>query len=255
MSEFRAPVMKLRHTIFNSAVLAIAGLEAVFLFFGFLAIVSGHSHIARAHPVRSLIELGIEFMVVLCFGGGGIANLSAGRLKRKPTIYIIIASFLSCVFIPLGVWGIVELNLIQAARRGQVLSNSAPTDFSREFLCRIATISWSSVLLGLVLVLACSLFHAKILTGISFLIFLIVLIVSLVLGIVALTSVKTHGKKGILIPALIGVLISGLPILILVIFTIFTFVDLRAKRASAMLNAASGQTNIVSDSGRTNSSP
>ena len=138
--------MKLRHTIFNSTALGIAGIAGVMSFFSLIAIMSGRSYSAQQHPVISLIDIGLELAVVSCLGGGGMVNLLAGRLKRKPTIMMIVVSFLTCVLSPLGIWGIIELNLNPDMRRvrqetsSKIMPDNSSLQYSPKFLHRAANI-------------------------------------------------------------------------------------------------------------------
>lgn len=70
------------------------------------------------------------------------------------------------------------------------------------------------------------------------LIALLFILVGLISGIVALSGISRHGKKGILIPALIGIIING--------FLLFIFVtNFVAARARAQQNTAVDGSSIV----------
>ena len=70
------------------------------------------------------------------------------------------------------------------------------------------------------------------------LIALLFILVGLTFGVVALCGISKHGKKGILVPALIGIIING--------FLLFVFVtNFMAARARAQQNAAVAPSPIV----------
>ena len=86
------------------------------------------------------------------------------------------------------------------------------TSFSR----RAARLAWVCPVISLI-VFACLIFDRQIVARKIIPIFvefaLLLIAVGLVSGIVALFGVSKHGKKGILVPAIVGIIISGLLIL------------------------------------------
>ena len=157
--------MKLRHTIFNSIGLAIAGIAGVCFILSLIAITSGRSYTLQRHPVIAVIDVGMELAVALCLGGGGLANILAGRLKPKATITMIVVSFLTCAFIPLGIWGIFELTISRDRKRArqetsrEATSSDSSSQFSIGFLRQAATFSWAAAIIGFVVVLLCGSTH------------------------------------------------------------------------------------------------
>ena len=87
-----------------------------------------------------------------------------------------------------------------------------PTSFSR----RAARLGWVCPVISLI-VFALLIFDRQIVARKIIPIFvefaLLLIAVGLVSGIVALFGVSKHGKKGILVPAIVGIIISGLLIL------------------------------------------
>jgi len=108
------------------------------------------------------------------------------------------------------------------------------------------------VVIGFVTVVLCGATHVKSVIGVAALVYFFILILSFVLGIVALLGVREHGKKGILIPALTGVCISGFFILMTGVALGIGFAEgaaeSRKKHSDATHNAVPGETNTVSNS-------
>ena len=247
--------MKLRHTIFNSTGLGLAGISGAVLFLNIIRMARING-VPSHHPIGYAWVLLMDLAMILFVGGGAIANLTAGRLKSKPTMAMIIVYFLTCVFLPMGIWGIIELRLDRdrgKAKRGTGTSNGSRnhSSFKPEFLRRAATFSWVSVVAGFVIVLFCGSSHVRPLINFAIVIFFLLLISSFVLGLVALLEIREHGKKGILIPALTGVCISGFFILMgciaLVVGMVESAAELRQARENAM-HSSIYQTNAPSRS-------
>ncbi len=144
--------------------------------------------------------------------------------------------------------GIFELNLNQANRRGsnRAINNDSVKEFTPEFLHKAATFSWVSVLIGFLMLFILLILRVPGIFIGGVIIYGCVLILSFILGAVALFGVRKHGKRGILIPALIGVISSGLLILILVISPVFTLFYVTKVVSESRLHSESGQTNAVS---------
>jgi hypothetical protein len=248
--------MRLRHTIYNSIGLVLAALFSLAILFNILKMVRING-VPGHHPFGYFWAL-VTQMAVVCFAGGGaVANMAAGRLKPKPTIAMIIAYCLTCVLLPMGIWGIIELRMIRDRRRA-VRETYSKTEsrnhssFTPKFLRRAAVISWAGVVVGFVIIVFCGASHVRPLINVAIVIFFFTLILSFVLGLVALLGVKEHGKKGILIPALIGICISGFFILMgCIALTIGLFegaAELRQKHENMIHNSSLDQTNAVSNS-------
>ena len=248
--------MKLRHTIYNSIGLGLAGLFGVAILLNVIKMARINA-VPSNHPIGYVWALVMQTAVVLFVGGGAIANMTAGRLKSKPTIAMIITYCLTCVLLPLGIWGIVELLLVRNRRRAMPETTSKTrsksySSFTSEFLRRAATISWVNGVVGFVIVLFCGASHVRPLINVAIVIFFFALVLSFILGFVALLGVKEHGKKGILIPALFGICISSFFILMgCIALTVGLFegaTDLRQKHENAIHNSSPYQTNAVPNS-------
>jgi hypothetical protein len=108
--------MKLRVTIFNSIGLAIAAAAAVVFSMSIINMLDGRGYYAQEHPLQMLLSAGVELVIALCLGLGGMNNLLAGRMKTVPTRAMIAAFFISIILFPLAIWGIYELKLNQDRR-------------------------------------------------------------------------------------------------------------------------------------------
>lgn len=244
--------MKLRHTIYNSIGLALAGLYALGLARQIILLMLGHS-VRTKHPVEFVVIFIMEVLVVAFVGGGGLTNLANGRLQRKPTLMMIITYCVTVVFLPLGIWGLYELETNEKKRRrhreGENRGRTESSTFSTTFLRRAATLSWVFSVGGLVILflLYCASPHNRPLVSVSILIYLVMLILSLILGIVALCGVREHGKPGILIPSIFGISVSALILLFCVTFITIGFlqVERRARLAGAAATAVASQTNAA----------
>ncbi len=209
------------------------------------------------HPIPYIWGIVLQIAVVLFVGGGALSNMAAGRLKFKPTVAMVITYCLSCILLPLGIWGFIELSQIRnrkLTKRREVaeIGAKSQSSFSPGFLRRAATLSWASGVVGFMIVLFCGASHVRLLIDVAIAIFFFALILSFVLAVVALLGVKEHGKKGILIPALFGICISGFFILLGCLALVVGFVeaeaDSRHKHDNAAGSSSLNQTNAGSNS-------
>jgi hypothetical protein len=114
-------------------------------------------------------------------------------------------------------------------------------------LRRAAYLSWLCPAVGLVLAVVCGSTHIRPLIELVGLVCSLVILLSLILGIVALCGVREHGPQGILIPSIFGISISGL-ILLLVGLALMAGVvegnaERRQQRAKMIDRMEAGQTN------------
>lgn len=246
--------MKLRHTIFNSIGLAVAGIAGVMFILTLLGVVSG-SYKTQRNPVSTLTGIGAELVIVLCLGGGGMSNLVSDRLKPKPTIVMITVYCLTCFLLPIGIWGIFELRAggdqkrkIQtkgnsaAVRKSPLKNNPAPAR-------QAAHICWISAVAGFIVAVLCGSTHINPIVFLGAVVATLGMLLSLAFGIYALMRIKELGKKGILLPALIGLIISFVFLLCIIGALIKGFsegaAELRQKHSSTM-QKGSDQTNDTS---------
>lgn len=244
--------MKLRQTIYNSIGLGLAGVCALSLL-GRILRLARMNAIPSRHPVEFLFSLVVSAMIIGLVGGGSLLNLVKGRLQTRATIAMIITYCLTIILLPLGIWGIIELqaNEKRRGRRQEVETHDRAESsiFSTSFLRRAATMSWVLSAGGFVFAVLCGSTHIRPLIDIAVLTYFLAVVLSLILGTVALCGVRKHGKKGILIPSLFGVSVSGLIILFFGAALIAGFMEFkeetRQRQADAVQNAAAGQTNMV----------
>jgi TRAP-type C4-dicarboxylate transport system permease small subunit len=239
--------MKLRHTIFNSIGLAIAGVFGLLFVLNLLTI----GHVSNSRAVSYLFDMVLGAIVVVGVGGTALVNLVTDRLQPKMTWVMIAVYFLTCAFSLLGIWGILEL-LLDSNRRGSRHSetprtrNNTPT-FSLGFTRWAAHISWVSPVASFIVVLACTAFHSKAILHLAVLVLFFVLAVSLALGVAALYSIRDHGKRGILAPALAGTFFNGF-LLTLIGLALFAGVQegLSQGKARHLSVTPNSETNSVS---------
>jgi hypothetical protein len=219
--------MKLRHTIFNSIALSIAGLAVVLLIFKVFSALL-YSRVQNRHPVEFLLSIVVLLGVICLIGGGGFSNLVKDRLEPKPTFAMCILYCLSVIFCPVGIWGFVELQLGRVKKRtgpaARIHLRDEDKPFSAEFLRRAAKISWACSAWGFGPVLLAGCTRCRPLIDAVLLAYFFALIFGLFLGIVALLGVHEHGKKDIFIPAVVGVSVSGFLVFVIWAAAIVGFV-------------------------------
>ncbi|HWX22408.1 MAG TPA: hypothetical protein VN578_21105 [Candidatus Binatia bacterium] len=108
--------MKHRHIIFNVVGIVIAGIVSVSLL-GALTGTAARDPIHRGQNFWVVLML-LEVLIILLVGVGSLANLSRRGLAFWPTISMIVGYFISVLFLPFGIWGIVALYL-ERKRRGK----------------------------------------------------------------------------------------------------------------------------------------
>jgi len=233
--------MKLRHTIYNSIGLGVAGICAL-LWLGKVLLLMRMNSLPNRHPVDFIVSFILLLMTVVLVGGGGVANLTSGRLQPRATTVMVIAYFLTIIFIPLGIWGVIELQSCREARRRYRGGNHGTPDsaiFSRPLLRWMATASWAGPAGGFVLAVLCASTHHRPLVLVAALTFLLVVMASLVLGAVALVlAISRQDKQGILVPAIIGISVSALIILLLLIAVVAGVFKFRQKHRAATPSVA-----------------
>jgi hypothetical protein len=206
--------MKTRHTVYNSIGLGIATVA----FLSFL------SHLLRliisVHVSPFLgVEILIDLAIISCIGGGALLNILRHRFSTRPTAAMVVMYFLTCILAPLAIWGIVELQLERERRRGGTRHNGTaqPAELlaapAIPLVYSAAKISWICAVSGFVTLIASVELHAKAITDIIVPSVAFAMILSLVLGIIALFGIRKFGPNRILIPALVGTIISGASIL------------------------------------------
>lgn len=236
--------MKLRHTIFNSIGLAIAGIVGVMLVLTLFSVVSGHSYAAQNRSIATLFWMGIELAIVVCLGGCGLSNLVSDKLKPKATTVMIVAYCLTCFLLPVGIWGIIELwqnreGMRRKQSRGDVFTSGKSSFKSRPASAhRAANISWISAIGGFVVAVICGSTHVDNIAFLGAATATLGMFVSLAYGIYALLCIREHGKQQILIPALIGTMVSGFFLLCIVAALTMGFIEgaaeLKQKHPGAM---------------------
>ena len=247
--------MKLRQSIYNSIGLALAGICSLSLL-GRILILMRTNSLPPRHPGEYLFNIILMVMIVFLVGGGGLVNLVKGRLLPWPTVGMIVTYCLSIVFLPLGVWGIIELlNNGRRRRKGREFgdqSRARASSFSQQFLRRCALLSWLLPMVGFIISVLSGATHIRGLIDFAILVCALVVILSLILGIVALCGMREHGPQKILIPSIFGISINGLIILFFAFALIAGFIEgraeLREKRARMIESTGAGQTNTVSQS-------
>ena len=108
--------MKLRQSIYHSIGLAIA---MVFTLLFVITILGGVETSSRtnAHPTAFLEKLALQLVVILFIGVGSLLNLLSRRFV-SPTLYLVVGVYcLSVIFLPLGIWGVVEIMLHRSQKR------------------------------------------------------------------------------------------------------------------------------------------
>jgi hypothetical protein len=238
--------MNLRQTIYNSIGLGVAGFSAL-LVPGNLLRLARANGLPHHHPAGFLFCLIWCGMAVFLIGGGSLVNLGKGRLQFGATIAMSITYCLSIILIPLGIWGIIELQAVPHQRHGHPSSEGhrryGSTELSATFLRQAAMWSWGGPAGGFVLFVLCGSTHIRPLIGMVTLLYALVILSCLILGLVALFGVRAHGSRGLLIPSLIGVSICGIAILFVAASLAFARADLRQVREHAAAGASLWQTN------------
>src|SRR2546427_492399 len=112
------------------------------------------------------------------------------------------------------------------------MDTSTPPTQTTGFPHQAAKASWASAVIVFLLLMFGGRTGAKVIIE---MIALLLLVVGLVLGVIALFGIRKHGTRGILAPALAGILISGL----LVFIFVTNFLAARAKARRAATTAAS----------------
>lgn len=203
--------MNKRHAIYNATGLGLTAF-ACWQFMGGLILISA-PHPRRHNTIG--FQLVIEAAFILCVGGGSFLNIVRGRFSTRPTIALVVGYFLTCFLAPLGIWGIVELYLEREKRRDRSGRNFTPepSDMpvapTTPFSYSAAKISWMCAVVGFVSFVLAVPLHMKAVMDIVAPIFIFLMFFSLILGVIALFGVRKYGPHRLLIPALIGTIISG----------------------------------------------
>lgn len=210
--------MKTRHTIYNSIGFGVAALAC----FSFIGQLLKLAVLGRVTPVGGVGIL-LNLAMILCIGGGALLNTLRHRFSTRPTVAMIVVYFLTCFLTPLAIWGIVELQLERERRRGGSRSRRAaqPADLLEgstfPFVYRAANLSWICAVAGFLAFFVCAiLIRVKAINYIAIPVFGFAMIFSLVLGTIALFGIRKFGPNRILIPALVGTIISGTSTLFLI---------------------------------------
>jgi hypothetical protein len=243
--------MKTRQTVFCSIGLGVAGIAAVNLVLMVVNTMVRPSFSSQAHPGSFLVAILYQIVLVICLGGGGLSNFIGNRLKPGATKAMIVMYCLTCVLAPLGLWGVYELRMIaERQRRFSQIDDDVPRAKSARrrkssFAPTAATLSWVCSVGGFIAVILAGASHVRPIILLTVAVVLLAMLVSLACGTYALCCIREQGKEGILLPALIGIAISGFFVLFLVIAMVTGGLEAMKERQArqGMNRAAPVQTN------------
>ena len=240
--------MKLRHTIFNSIGLGVASFVGYSCFGTVLLIF--FTHVGLRHPGRYIFQIFYDSVIIFGVGGSALINLASGRLKSSPTLVMVVVYFLSIFLFPLGIWGIVELlgNSNKKYRHRERIDryvaspkkNAASGNLAR--VRWLAALSWFIPSAGIILVAAAGSMHHEALIQPVISVSVVGVLLSLIFGLYALFNVSEYGKPGILLPAVIGTVVSSFLVLYIVASLAFGYVEDRSGPANAHLPAGQDTT-------------
>ena len=205
--------MRLRQSIYHSIGLAIA---MVFLFLFAINVFGAMETSSRANtpPTLFLIRLALEVGIILSIGIGSLMNLLIPRFNRKSMALVVSVYCLSVIFLPMGIWGAVEMILNHERRRKKRQSPagpiSQPASFSPRLLRWFAGFSWLGAVLGGSLLVLKFFNHPAAVAGLGWQVvpwgaFLI----SIIFGLMAVWGTRGSPGRGIWVPTLIGIFLSG----------------------------------------------
>jgi hypothetical protein len=204
--------MKTRQTVYNSIGLGMAALACLTLFSLLMRL-----RWSRGMPDRLLIsyfyDLTMTVAMIVVVGGGSCVNLVANRMKPKLTVAMVVVYFLTCVLMPLGIWGIFELQSGRKRRDFRIrdLEHRKPPApwFSGAFLRRAATLSWALSSATFLMALMAGASHDRSIIDFALVVFVLAQLTSFALALVVLLSLQEEEKKGIFGPAVIGISLSS----------------------------------------------
>lgn len=205
--------MRLRLGIYHSIGLAIAMVFALIFVINMLGGFEASSR-GDAQPGRFVEKLAGELFIILSVGVGSLLSLLARR-SVTPTLYLVVTVYcLSVIFLPLGVWGIVEILLRREQKRQRyqppqkrALPATAPAPGFSPWFARISCLG--SVMGGILL--ATFMFHHPAgAAGLNLRVALLgLLVVGILFGLLAVAGLREPAGKGILVPALVGVFLGS----------------------------------------------
>jgi len=240
--------MKLRPTIFTAIGVAIATAAGFFFILSLKGVATGRNHLAEKYPILVMVILGFELALAIGIGVPSAINLACERPIPRLTRIMIVTAVFSIVLIPYGIWGIFELRTENKTRRRtqrrgrEPVANAAPVASDSTFTRQAARFSWISAAATIVLGLVFGASHdrAIIYTGFGF--GGIGFLASLIAGIYALFGVHEHGKRGILLPALAGTVVSSFFLLFVLAAFTAGVIEGAKDRAHQKLHATTRET-------------